>query len=345
MVLGRHPTKPAVWVYAVLLTLFVHVGIVLGALLLRPFDPSTAASVEPDVIQVVFAPEPESHSKEPSFFSELPPDRADESPERADLLSNVDSRARDNAPGGTDEGLPSQEGESEAPHVRMETGTPGSPEVVSEETTGAGAEPREPADAQESPKDSEEDPSPADPEGVTLPVDQEGAEEETMADPSLVPGQNEPEVLDPLENLRREKSGSDLPDPSQPGVGSSDILQEAMSNPEGNTQLYGDISLNTIAWDYAPWLQEFRRRVIQRWRAPYGYYLGVINGWTLVELEIARSGELLRMEVLGEDGHESLKNASVGVLKAVKPYRRLPDHFPEESLILQIKLVYPGREK
>jgi hypothetical protein len=227
----------------------------------------------------------------------------------------------------------------------MDTGTPDLPEAISEEATDAVVEPHEPVDAQDSPEISDEDPSPLDPEGVTLPSDEGGAEVQKTPDPSLPTGQGEPEVQDPVENLRQEDSGSDVIDRSKPGVGSSDILQEAMSNPDGNVQLYGDISLNTIAWDYAPWLQEFRRRVIQRWRAPYGYYLGVIYGWTLVELEIARSGELLRMEVLGEDGHESLKNASVGVLRAAKPYRQLPDHFPEESLILQIKLVYPEHSR
>ncbi|MBD3336212.1 MAG: hypothetical protein GF355_11915 [Candidatus Eisenbacteria bacterium] len=118
-----------------------------------------------------------------------------------------------------------------------------------------------------------------------------------------------------------------------------------MRNPDGNAALPGGISLNTVAWDWAPWLQSFRRKLDERWKAPLGYLLGWISGWSLVELEIAPGGELLRLEVLESAGHQALTDTNVNVLRVMAPYDPLPDDFPEEHLILQIKMVYPERER
>jgi hypothetical protein len=62
-------------------------------------------------------------------------------------------------------------------------------------------------------------------------------------------------------------------------------------------------------------------------------------------LEIATNGDLLRMDVVNEEGHESLKNSSVGALHGAMPYQPLPDHFPKDSLILRIKMIYPERDR
>jgi hypothetical protein len=120
-----------------------------------------------------------------------------------------------------------------------------------------------------------------------------------------------------------------------------DFFQDEMNRPESNTALSGIVSINTTAWDYAPWLQQFRRDFLRSWAAPVAYYMGIVDGWTLVEMEMAPSGELVRLDQIDQKGHASLHQCSVDVLKALAPYRPLPGSFPEESLILRIKLVYP----
>ena len=40
--------------------------------------------------------------------------------------------------------------------------------------------------------------------------------------------------------------------------------QEAFDDATSNAGLTGDISLNTMEWEYAPWMREFRRAVQQR---------------------------------------------------------------------------------
>jgi len=319
MILGQHRTKPSGWVLAVILALMLHVGIVVAGRMLRPFDSSAAAARVPAPIQVVFAPEAAPSEKEPSFFSELPEDRAGERPDHPDFLSNVDSRARDEKPGGSDQGLPAMNGRSESPHVEISPGAAGFPE---------------PAEAAEPPAEGASEPETS-PENAD--IQSFGAPAAT----SFLSRESQARVQDPAEQFRREVLGEKTP---PPGSG-DDLSQEEMSNPDGNVSLSGDISLNTIAWDYAPWLQRFRRDIQKRWYAPYGYYLGVIHGWTLVELQIAKNGDLIRLDVLGEEGHESLKNSSVAALRGAMPYQPLPEHFPEDSLVLRIKMIYPERDR
>jgi hypothetical protein len=119
--------------------------------------------------------------------------------------------------------------------------------------------------------------------------------------------------------------------------------QPEMDNPEGNASLTGDVSLNTTQWDYAPWLQRFSHRLMQKWVAPYAYYLGILKdgGWAVIEVEIAPSGQMLRLDLLEEQGHPSLIRAATSAVREMAPTERLPADFPEKTLILRIRMVYP----
>ena len=126
-----------VWLLAFLLTLLLHaVGI--GALVMtRPFQAEVVQAKEPEPIQMVFQkppdpkPKGEEETSQPQTFSELPEDRVDVAPEKAELLSNIDSRARDRTEGGQRGDLPQLQGESEAPHVAMREADAGAPEPAS----------------------------------------------------------------------------------------------------------------------------------------------------------------------------------------------------------------------
>jgi hypothetical protein len=121
------------------------------------------------------------------------------------------------------------------------------------------------------------------------------------------------------------------------------MRQGEMDNPRGNAELTGDVSLNTIEWEWAPWVQRFGRKLMRVWIAPPAYYLGVLKegGWTVVEMEITHSGEVLRMDVLEEQGHPSLTRAATIALRSVSPMEALPANFPEKTLVLRVRLTYP----
>ncbi len=288
-------------------------------------------------------PEP----KQPSEFSELPVDRTDVRPERPDFLSNVDSRARDRRPGGEDTGLPELKGRGEAPHVGMEPA--GQPQPV---LPPAGAQ-ASAAGAQASPGGRPARPPAAGPGPGGPPQDGSAldatAQNATAQDAGSAAAADDARrrrasTADSREDLLGRGEGGPATPVLLQRLGTTDIYQEEMDNPGGNVQLFGDVSLSTIKWAYAPWLQHFFREVQRNWRAPYAYYLGVIHGYTLVELEVARDGKLVRLEVLGEEGHSSLREHSIAALRSTAPYQALPEDFPEPSLVLRLKMIYPDHE-
>jgi hypothetical protein len=116
-----------------------------------------------------------------------------------------------------------------------------------------------------------------------------------------------------------------------------------MANPNGNAGLTGDVSLNTVAWDYAPWLERFGQQLMHRWFAPPAYQIGLLKegGWAVIEVEISKSGEMLRLQLLEEHGHPSLSHAAQSALRSMAPIERLPANFPEPTLILRIRMIYP----
>ena len=128
-------------------------------------------------------------------------------------------------------------------------------------------------------------------------------------------------------------------------AGNSGTDQPEMVHPDGNALLLGDVSLNTIQWEYAPWLQRFGMQLRERWYAPPAYILGVLRegGWAVFEVEISRSGKLLRLELLYEQGHPSLIRAAQSALRSMAPIEPLPADFPEPTLILRIRMIYPSR--
>lgn len=117
---------------------------------------------------------------------------------------------------------------------------------------------------------------------------------------------------------------------------------------EGSTQATIDgISINTTAWDFAPYLLELKHRVKQHWIPPLAFTaLGAIHGFTSVRFRIFPDGRMESLAVLEAEGHESLSRASVGAIKGAAPFRPLPDNFPEDFLEVTFGFYYllPGDE-
>jgi hypothetical protein len=304
----QHDPNRRTWVIAWSLALALHALAMIGLQARHQWVPAPKKETTPEPIQLTFvgAPAAKAEPKTPTFFTELPADRKDKAPEHADFLSNVTSRARDRVPGG-DQSLPHMTGETDAPSVAMESGR--------------------------------EEPRPAStpsPQQAQQPV---GAEGKSTAE---TPKSGSGAAMSPAVLHDAGQPSQAFPNgPTAPG--NSDIRQGEMEHPEGNAALTGDVSLNTTAWEYAPWLQRFGRRLMAAWIAPPAYYLGVLKegGWTVVEVEIARSGQVLRMDVLEEQGHPSLILAATSALRSISPMESLPADFPEKTLVLRIRMVYP----
>jgi outer membrane biosynthesis protein TonB len=104
----------------------------------------------------------------------------------------------------------------------------------------------------------------------------------------------------------------------------------------------GDISLSTYAWEWAPYINSLKRKLYTVWFTPAAYHrLGLIYGQTVIEFSISREGKLLYYKVHDHQGHESLEKSSVNAITAVFPFKKLPDHFPEDNLTITARLIYP----
>jgi outer membrane biosynthesis protein TonB len=107
----------------------------------------------------------------------------------------------------------------------------------------------------------------------------------------------------------------------------------------------GGISINTTAWDFAPYLLDLKHRVKQHWIPPLAFTaLGAIHGYTVVEFRIYPDGQMEAMGVIEQEGHKSLHRASANAIKGAAPFRPLPEDFPEPYLEVRFGFYYllPG---
>lgn len=139
------------WGLPALIALGLHVLVGVALIRVGPLVRDAGADPVPPAIEVVFA----EKTPEPQRFTELPEDRRDAPPERAELLSNVDSRARDDTPGGEDE-TPALEGIAETPMLPIPEGD----ETALDAAVAAEAvDPDEPEGVPEVQEDAEPEPS------------------------------------------------------------------------------------------------------------------------------------------------------------------------------------------
>ena len=110
----------------------------------------------------------------------------------------------------------------------------------------------------------------------------------------------------------------------------------------------GGISLNTTAWDFAPYLLDLKHRIKQHWIPPIAFTaLGAISGYTVINFRIYPDGTMEAMEILESHGHDALHRASKNAIKGAAPFRDLPEDFPEEYLDITFGFYYllPGDEE
>jgi hypothetical protein len=104
----------------------------------------------------------------------------------------------------------------------------------------------------------------------------------------------------------------------------------------------GNLTLSTYAWEWASYMNYFKKRLYEVWRAPPAYFsMGMIHGYTVIRLTIDRNGQMVQSQVLEQNGHSSLQVSSENAVNAVFPLKPLPVDFPDETLTLTLTLIYP----
>ncbi|HPF35540.1 MAG TPA: energy transducer TonB [Candidatus Krumholzibacteria bacterium] len=307
---------------------------------LRPAAPSARAPQE-DVVEMVLVPDdPLFQPDGPRAFTSVPERQEVEAPpENPDFLAAVNSRAADLLEGGEAGSKPGTEtpGEVEQVAIRQDTGggAPGGAVVLrprSQMEDGAGGEADQGEEASRGRPEAG-----ADPLGVERSGPQDGrdgmdpqrkrGEESGAPDLAELPARSVPSILAEREGL--------------PGDRGFTYDQRAVSA-GGNMVQFGDFALNTVEWEFAPWLERFKNDFLPHWIPPYAYRLGVIDGKTVLRLVVEKDGTIGSLDVIDKEGHESLHQASTSALRATAPFAPLPPDFPEEHLVIELALHYPA---
>lgn len=125
---------------------------------------------------------------------------------------------------------------------------------------------------------------------------------------------------------------------SSQSEGSNNMLDQK----EFSVEEVGALTLSTYQWQWAPYINSMKNKLSRVWFAPPAYYqLGIIHGYTIIQYTIDRNGKLLSYRVLKHVGHESLKQSSTQAIESLFPFIPLPDDFPDKTLTITAKLMYP----
>jgi len=117
--------------------------------------------------------------------------------------------------------------------------------------------------------------------------------------------------------------------------------QPGLQNADSRAPELGSFSLNTYAWDYAPYLLWLKDRVQRNIYPPPAFtQMGIISGRTILRFRITRGGVLQNLALLGYEGHKSLMETSLRAIQASAPFRNLPKDFPEEFLEVTAQFEY-----
>jgi hypothetical protein len=103
----------------------------------------------------------------------------------------------------------------------------------------------------------------------------------------------------------------------------------------------GSFSLNTYAWEYAPYLLWLKNRIQRNIHPPPAFtHMGIISGQTILRFRLSREGTLENLELLDYRGHKSLMETSVRAVQVSVPFRPLPRDFPEAFLEITARFDY-----
>jgi len=129
-------------------------------------------------------------------------------------------------------------------------------------------------------------------------------------------------------------------------VRKNDGTNNLLDREEFSADELGSLTLSTYAWEWASYINYFRRKLYEVWRTPPAYFsLGMISGQTVIRLTIDRSGRMVSSRVLEHQGHSSLQVSSENAVNGVFPLKPLPADFPDETLTLTLTLIYPELRK
>ncbi|MBN2001028.1 energy transducer TonB [candidate division KSB1 bacterium] len=112
-------------------------------------------------------------------------------------------------------------------------------------------------------------------------------------------------------------------------------------NQNSDARDLGGVSLNTYAWDFAPYIIYMKRRMREHIYPPPAFsQMGAIQGEILIRFRVERDGTVSKLELISYKGHKSLAETSLNAVKGSDPFKQLPENFPEKYLELTWTFIY-----
>jgi hypothetical protein len=281
------------------------ISVLLHMLLLVTYRPLAKIQLFPAALQTE-----QEAAKAPLVFElvETPEDAIRERPDQASLISDKNSRARNEI---RPEDLPAGEAYSEGqvPH-RIFAGAPDATQAER-----ALQEMQEPA---ASGRLTEDEPNETTPDRAMKPFDarrelrkQLSEEAEASGERSILSVRSS--YLDDLDYNQRLAAAEAL----------------------------GGVALNTYEWDFAYYILEMKKKLRENTYPPIAFTrFGMISGETVLTFRVWPDGNATDIEVIGYEGHKTLMETSVDAVKSASPFSPLPDDFPEEYLELRWTFIY-----
>jgi len=104
-----------------------------------------------------------------------------------------------------------------------------------------------------------------------------------------------------------------------------------------STRNFGGFSLNTYAWNWAPYLQAMKDKIDRHLFPPAAFSrMGLISGDSLIRFKVYPDGHVEMIEVVETKGHRSLMETSLNSIKGAEPFRPLPADFPRDKEYLEV---------
>ena len=112
-------------------------------------------------------------------------------------------------------------------------------------------------------------------------------------------------------------------------------------NEKFTAEALGGVSLNTYAWDFAPYIFYMKKRLRNHIYPPPAYYqMGAISGEVVLRFKVYPDGNIGDLEMLSYKGHKAFVGTSLNAVKASSPFKPLPENFPEKYLELTWTFIY-----
>lgn len=119
------------------------------------------------------------------------------------------------------------------------------------------------------------------------------------------------------------------------------IEESRYDNKKGSAALPGDLSFNTVDFEFAPYLLELKKRIEEKWYPPVAFRGGLpYGGAALIRFAVEKDGTLGLLELVEGADHPSLDTAALNAVRFGAPFPPLPDDFPEKRWVITCTFYY-----